>query len=82
MTLYQADWALSALQVQLSRSPILELPLQSFPQLGEQVWGIVLPTRPDGSNPVLLALSSEQGPVTAIRPMPRSWPTSFPAGSR
>jgi cytochrome c biogenesis protein len=29
------------------------------------VWGIVLPTRPDGSNPVLLALSSEQGPVTA-----------------
>ena len=65
MTLYQADWALSALQVQLGKSPILELPLQSFPQLGEQVWGIVLPTRPDGSNPVLLALSSEQGPVTA-----------------
>ncbi len=65
MTLYQADWALSALEVQLGKSPILELPLQSFPQLGEQVWGIVLPTRPDGSNPVLLALSSEQGPVTA-----------------
>jgi cytochrome c biogenesis protein len=65
MTVYQADWALAALQVQLGRSPVLELPLQSFPQLGEQVWGIVLPTRPDGSNPVLLALSSEQGPVTA-----------------
>ena len=65
MTVYQADWALAAVQVQLGRSPVLELPLQSFPQLGEQVWGIVLPTRPDGSNPVLLALSSEQGPVTA-----------------
>jgi cytochrome c biogenesis protein len=64
MTVYQADWALAALQVQLGRSPVLELPLQSYPQLGEQVWGIVLPTRPDGSNPVLLALSSEQGPVT------------------
>jgi cytochrome c biogenesis protein len=51
-------------QVQLGNSPILELPLQSFPQLGEQVWGIVLPTRPDGSNPVLLSLSSEQGPIT------------------
>ncbi|MBM5788769.1 MAG: cytochrome C biogenesis protein CcsB [Cyanobacteria bacterium M_DeepCast_200m_mx_001] len=65
MTVYQADWALAAVQLQLGQSPILELPLQSFPQLGEQVWGIVLPTRPDGSNPVLLALSSEQGPVTA-----------------
>jgi cytochrome c biogenesis protein len=64
MTVYQADWALAAIQVQLGKSPILELPLQSFPQLGDQVWGIVLPTRPDGSNPVLLALSSEQGPVT------------------
>ncbi|MFZ9167446.1 cytochrome c biogenesis protein ResB [Vulcanococcus sp.] len=64
MTLYQADWSLAAVQVQLGKSPILELPLQSFPQLGEQVWGIVLPTRPDGSNPVLLALSSEQGPIT------------------
>ena len=65
MTVYQADWALAAVQLQLGQSPILELPLQSFPQLGEQVWGIVLPTRPDGSNPVLLALSNEQGPVTA-----------------
>jgi cytochrome c biogenesis protein len=65
MTVYQADWALAAIAVQLGRSPVLQLPLQSFPQLGEQVWGIVLPTRPDGSNPVLLALSNEQGPVTA-----------------
>jgi len=65
MTVYQADWALAAIEVQLGRSPVLQLPLQSFPQLGEQVWGIVLPTRPDGTNPVLLALSSEQGPVTA-----------------
>jgi len=27
------------------------------------VWGLVLPTRPDGSEPVLLSLTSEQGPV-------------------
>jgi cytochrome c biogenesis protein len=42
---------------------VLLLPLQTFPQLGEQVWGLVLPTRPDGSDPVLLSLGSEQGPV-------------------
>jgi cytochrome c biogenesis protein len=63
MTLYQADWSLAALNVQLGRSPVLQLPLQSLPQLGDQVWGVVLPTRPDGSEPVLLTLASEQGPI-------------------
>jgi cytochrome c biogenesis protein len=63
VTFYQADWGLAALSVQLGRSPVLQLPLQTFPQLGEQVWGLVLPTRPDGTQPVLLSLASEQGPV-------------------
>ncbi|MFM8525862.1 MAG: cytochrome c biogenesis protein ResB [Cyanobacteriota bacterium] len=63
MTVYQADWALATVTVQLGRSPELELPLQSFPQLGEQVWGLVLPTRPDGSQPVLLVLRQELGPA-------------------
>jgi cytochrome c biogenesis protein len=81
MTVYQADWALAAIQVQLGKSPILELPLQSFPQLGEQVWGIVLPTRPDGSNPVLLALSSEEGPVTVYSADAEILGTLVPGGS-
>jgi len=81
MTVYQADWALAAIQVQLGQSPILELPLQSFPQLGEQVWGIVLPTRPDGSNPVLLALSSEEGPITVYSADAEVLGTLVPGGS-
>lgn len=68
VTFYQADWGLAAISVQLGRSPVLQLPLQSFPQLGEQVWGLVLPTRPDGSQPVLLSLGSEQGPVDVFGP--------------
>ncbi|MFN9643594.1 MAG: cytochrome c biogenesis protein ResB [Cyanobacteriota bacterium] len=63
ITLYQADWTLASIQIQLGRSPVLDLPLQRFPQLGEQVWGLLLPTRPDGSQPVLLTLTSEEGPV-------------------
>ncbi|MFO0104946.1 MAG: cytochrome c biogenesis protein ResB, partial [Cyanobium sp.] len=39
VTFYQADWGLATISVQLGRSPVLELPLQTFPQLGEQVWG-------------------------------------------
>jgi cytochrome c biogenesis protein len=68
MTLYQADWSLATISLQLGRSPVLELPLQSFPQLGDQIWGLVLPTRPDGSDPVLLSLASEQGPVQVFGP--------------
>lgn len=68
ITLYQADWSLVAINVQLGRSPVLQLPLQPFPQLGEQIWGLVLPTRPDGSDPVLLSLGSENGPVQVFGP--------------
>ena len=68
ITLYQADWALVAIEIQLGRSPVLQLPLQPFPQLGEQVWGLILPTRPDGSEPVLLSVSQEAGPVEVFGP--------------
>ncbi|CAK6691200.1 cytochrome c biogenesis protein ResB [Synechococcus sp. CCY9201] len=80
ITLYQADWALAAITVQLGRSPLLQLPLQSFPQLGEQIWGLVLPTRPDGSEPVLLSLSSEDGPVQVFGPDGQSLAQLVPGG--
>ena len=62
-TVYQADWSLAAITVQIGRSPQLQLPLSNFPELGDQIWGLVLPTRPDGSEPVFLSTGSEQGPV-------------------
>lgn len=63
VTVYQADWQVAALTVQLGRSPRLQFPLQPLPSLGDQVWGVAIPTRPDGSRPVLLTVASEQGPV-------------------
>tara|TARA_B100001063_G_scaffold72646_1_gene66873 strand:+ start:3386 stop:4651 length:1266 start_codon:yes stop_codon:yes gene_type:complete len=63
ITIYQADWSLAAISVQIGRSPELQLPLQTYPELGEQIWGLVLPTRPDGSQPVFLSLDNEKGPV-------------------
>jgi len=44
LTLYQADWSLAAINLQINGSPILQLPLKSYPELGEQVWGVVIPT--------------------------------------
>ena len=61
ITLYQADWSLAAINIQLGRSPVLQLPLQSFPQLGEQVFG------PDGNS---LGKISVGGDATEIRGLP------------
>ena len=80
ITLYQADWALAAIDLQLGGSPVLQLPLQAFPQLGEQVWGLILPTRPDGSEPVLLAVASEDGPVDVYGPDGASLASLVPGG--
>ena len=63
LTLYQAEWSLAAVTIQFDSSPKLQIPISSIPDLGEQVWGTVLPTKKDGKDPILLTVSSEQGPV-------------------
>lgn len=80
ITLYQADWALVAIEIQLGRSPVLQLPLQPYPQLGEQVWGLILPTRPDGTEPVFLSVGNEAGPVEVFGPDGSSLARIVPGG--
>lgn len=63
LTLYQADWSLAAITIQINNSPKLQIPIQLIPELGEQVWGTVIPTKKDGSDPILLTVNSELGPV-------------------
>ena len=63
LTLYQADWSLAAITIEIDNSPKLQIPIESIPELGEQVWGAVLPTKTDGADPVLLTVNSELGPV-------------------
>ena len=64
LTLYQADWSLAALTVQINNSPKLQIPIESISELGDQVWGTILPTKKDGKDPILLTVNSEIGPVT------------------
>mgnify|MGYP003323114752 FL=1 len=63
LTLYQADWALAAITIQIGNSPKLQVPIEPIPQLGEQVWGTIIPTNKDGKNQILLTVDSELGPV-------------------
>ncbi|WP_413678518.1 cytochrome c biogenesis protein ResB [Prochlorococcus sp. MIT 0916] len=63
LTLYQADWSLAAITIQIENSPKLQIPIEPIPELGEQVWGTIIPTKKDGTNPILLTVESELGPV-------------------
>ena len=63
LTLYQADWSLAAITIQIDNSPKLQIPIKPIPELGEQVWGTIIPTHKDGKNQILLTVDSELGPV-------------------
>jgi len=64
LTLYQADWSLSAITIQIDKSPKLQIPIEPIPQLGEQVWGTLIPTKKDGNDRILVTVDSELGPVS------------------
>ena len=63
LTLYQADWSLAAITIEIDNSPKLQIPIEPISELGEQVWGTVIPTNKDGKNQILLTVDSELGPV-------------------
>ena len=64
LTLYQADWSLAALTIQLNNSPKLQIPIKSIPALGEQVWGTIIPIDKDNKDQILLTVENELGPVS------------------
>ena len=63
LTLYQADWSLAAITIAIDNSPKLQIPIEPIPQLGEQIWGTLIPTQKDGKDPILVTVDSELGPV-------------------
>ncbi len=63
LTLYQADWSLAAITIEIDNSPKLQIPIEPISELGEQVWGTIIPTNKDGKNQILLTVDSELGPV-------------------
>ncbi len=63
LTLYQADWSLAAITIEIENSPKLQIPIEAIPALGELAWGTIIPTQKDGKDPILLTVESELGPV-------------------
>ncbi len=63
LTLYQADWSLAAITIEIANSPKLQIPIEPIPELGEQIWGTIIPIEKNGEDPVLVTVDSELGPV-------------------
>jgi len=80
MTIYQADWSLAAITITINDSPKLQLPLQKIDELGEQVWGVLIPKVNEKSEQFFLTVSSEQGPVKAFNNEGKSIGLTRPGG--
>ena len=63
LTLYQADWSIAAITIQIDNSPKLQIPLETIPELGQQVWGTIISTNKDIKSPILVTVENELGPV-------------------
>ncbi|HEY9619790.1 MAG TPA: cytochrome c biogenesis protein, partial [Crinalium sp.] len=62
VTLYQADWAIAAVQIRLNNSPILQLPMAPLETGGKgRIWGTWIPTKPDLSEGVSVLAKDLQG---------------------
>jgi cytochrome c biogenesis protein len=62
VTLYQADWAIAAVQVRVNNSPTLQLPMAQLDTGGKgRIWATWIPTKPDLSSGVSLIARDLQG---------------------
>ena len=64
VTLYQTNWDIAGVRVQLNNSPIFQLPMAQLNTQGNgRIWGTWVPTKPDLSEGVSLITRDLQGTV-------------------
>lgn len=62
VTLYQTNWSIAAVQVQLNNSPIFQIPVAKLDTLNAgNIWGTWIPTKPDMSSGVSMLIKDMQG---------------------
>ena len=62
VTLYQTNWGIAAVKVQLNNSPIFQIPVAKLDTLNAgNIWGTWIPTKPDMSSGVSMLIKDMQG---------------------
>ena len=69
VTLYQTNWGISSVKIQLNNSPIFQLPMALLDTQGNgRIWGTWVPTKPDLTEGVSLITKDLQGTVLIYSP--------------
>ena len=62
LTIYQADWAISNVVLEID-DILYQLQLKEIPEIGNQVWGILIELGSDTKKNYLLTIDNENGPL-------------------
>ncbi len=62
LTIYQADWAVSNVVIEIDNI-LYQLQLKPIPEIGNQIWGILLELGENTKKNYLLTIDNENGPI-------------------
>jgi len=62
LTIYQADWAISSVVIEIDNI-LYQLQLKEIPEIGNQVWGVLVELGSETKNNFLLTIDNENGPL-------------------
>ena len=62
LTIYQADWAVSNIVIEIDNI-MYQLTLKPIPEIGNQIWGVLLELGVEAKNNYLLTINNENGPL-------------------
>ena len=62
LTIYQADWSISNIVIEID-DILYQLKLKPIPEIGDQVWGLLLELGSEAKKNYLLTIDNENGPL-------------------
>ena len=62
LTIYQADWSVSNIVIEID-SVLYQLQLKPIPEIGDQIWGLLIELGRENKKNYLLTIDNENGPL-------------------
>ena len=62
LTIYQADWSVSNIIIEID-SILYQLKLKPIPEIGDQIWGVLIELGRENKKNYLLTINNENGPL-------------------
>ena len=62
LTIYQADWAVSNIVIEIDKI-LYQLQLKSIPEIGNQIWGVLIELGSETKKNYLFTIDNENGPL-------------------